>query len=95
MDKVLSKEEILKPFDGVEGFSATQEYGRRRIMEAMDEYANQEKRIEAIAFAEWYYKITRVYVGNSTFEDNYPEYMENGKLKSIENLYEIFPKPLN
>ena len=95
MDKVLTKEEILRSniptitFDKLIGTHISEVYN------LMDEYANQEKRIEAIAFAEWYYKITRVYVGNSTFEDNYPEYMENGKLKSIENLYEIFPKPLN
>lgn len=50
MDKVLSKKEILdKYLDDSHG--AAQTY--RDIQKAMEEYANQEKRIEAIEYQKW------------------------------------------
>jgi len=45
----MTKETILKPFHGIEGFCAYGEYGENKVKDAMDEWAE----IQAIAFAEW------------------------------------------
>lgn len=92
MDKVLSKEEIREKHLYKNGLSVNKskvgDAIQKSAYDAMDEFANQEKRIEAIAFANWI---------------NNKQYIENGSKNGVwykrggginyyttERLYELY-----
>jgi len=89
MDKKLSKDDILEnmvnemPF---EIYESVLPY----IKIAMDIHSKQ----TAIGFAEWYFKMTRIYVNMERFEIDHPELMDNGKLKTAEQLYSLYLQSL-
>lgn len=88
----MTKKEILRKstsgigcayYDGIEYDGET-----GNIEDAMDEYAKQ----EAIGFAEWHYKTAYKYINVEGFEKSHPDYIKNHKLKSTEELYELYLK---
>jgi len=80
-----SKDEIINGLDGTsDGWQTT--FTHDEVKKAMDIHAKQ----RSIAFADWYYRITRMYVGFEDFGINHPEFMNNGKLKTTEQLYKLF-----